>query len=111
MPREMREVARRPAHRGSRRAAGVSKGLAASKGCRTSAPAAKHVRVMVAGRGRLGVRIESLNDDLASTLGATNGSARARSDARHPRPKRAGLPARDVITAVDGGAVMAATIS
>lgn len=59
-----------------------------------------------AGRGRLGVRIESLSDDLAAALGApgTRGALVVEVLKKTPA-EAAGIRAGDIITAVDGAAV------
>jgi len=59
-----------------------------------------------AGRGRLGVRIESLNDDLAAALGASGTRGALVVEVLKKTPAEvAGLRAGDIITAVEGTAV------
>ncbi len=65
----------------------------------------KDIRVMTlgAGRGRLGVRIESLNPDLASALGTSGSEGVLVLQVMDGTPaEKAGLKAGDVIVAVDG---------
>ncbi len=59
-----------------------------------------------AGRGRLGVRIEALNEDLASALGASGTRGALVVEVLEKTPaERAGIRAGDIITAVNGTAV------
>ncbi len=61
------------------------------------------LRVMGAGRGRLGVRIESLNDGLAAALGAPGTDGVLVLEVMKDTPaERAGLGAGDVILTADG---------
>lgn len=102
MPREMRESL------GDLHIEGLEglQGLQGLEGLQGIGPGGKHVRVMTAGKGRLGVRIESLSDDLASALGAAgNKGVLVLEVLRRTPAEEAGLRAGDVITAVDGGAV------
>lgn len=59
--------------------------------------------VYATGRGRLGVRIETLNDDLASALGSSGLKGVLVVEVLNDTPaEKAGLKAGDVITAVGG---------
>lgn len=59
-----------------------------------------------AGRGRLGVRVESLSEDLASALGAPGARGALVVEVLKQTPAdEAGLRAGDIITAVEGAAV------
>lgn len=71
-----------------------------------SGPGRRMVWMGGAGRGRLGVRIESLSDDLASALGApgTRGALVVEVLKQTPA-EAAGIRAGDIITAVEGTAV------
>ena len=64
----------------------------------------KHVQVFVnGGRGRLGVRVESLNDDMASALGMSGGKGVLVIEVLGGTPaEKAGLRSGDVITTVEG---------
>ena len=105
MPREMRESLGDLHIEGLEGLQGLE-GLRGLEGLQDVGPGGKHVRVMVAGKGRLGVRIESLNDDLASALGAAGSKGVLVLEVmRGTAAEKAGLRAGDVITAVDGGAV------
>jgi serine protease Do len=57
------------------------------------------------GRGRLGVQVDSLGDQLAQYFGAANGGALVTRVEPDSPAARAGLKAGDVITAVDGETV------
>jgi serine protease Do len=59
---------------------------------------------MAASRGRLGVRVQDLSDELASYFGVKSGVLVAGVDADAPAAK-AGIKAGDVITAVNGQAI------
>jgi serine protease Do len=59
---------------------------------------------MAAGRGRLGVRVQDLSDELASYFGVKSGVLVAGVEADAPAAK-AGIKAGDVITAVNGTAI------
>jgi membrane-associated protease RseP (regulator of RpoE activity) len=63
---------------------------------------------VAAGRGRLGVRVQDLSEDLASYFGVKSGVLVAGVDADTPASK-AGLKAGDVITAVNGTSVSEAS--
>jgi C-terminal processing protease CtpA/Prc len=69
-------------------------------------PGAHRVIVGGAGRGRLGVRIETLSEDLASALGASGTRGVLVVEVLDGTPaEKAGLRAGDVITALDGRTV------
>ncbi len=106
MPREMRESLGDLHIEGLEGLQGLE-GLRGLEGMQDIGPGGKHLRVMVnGGKGRLGVRIESLNDDLASALGAAGQKGVLVVEVLRGTPaEKAGLRAGDVITAVDGGAV------
>ncbi len=57
------------------------------------------------GRGRLGVQVESLSDQLAGYFGATTGGVLVSSVTKESPAEKAGLKAGDVITTVNGTAV------
>ncbi len=57
------------------------------------------------GRGRLGVEVESLGDQLAGYFGATGGGVLVSSVTKESPAEKAGLKAGDVITTVNGTAV------
>jgi S1-C subfamily serine protease len=59
---------------------------------------------MFAGRGRLGLQVQDLSEDLAAYFGVKTGVLVAGVDADAPAAK-AGVKAGDVITAVNGQAV------
>src|SRR5205814_1538143 len=59
---------------------------------------------VAAGRGRLGVRVQDLSEELASYFGVKSGVLVSGVDAETPAAK-AGIKAGDVITAVNGQAV------
>lgn len=59
---------------------------------------------MVDGRGRLGVRVQDLSEELAAYFGVKSGVLVAGVDAEAPAAK-AGIKAGDVITAVNGTAI------
>ena len=58
-----------------------------------------------AGRGRLGVEVEGLSDQLAAYFGAAKGGVLVSSVTRESPAEKAGLKAGDVITSVNGAAV------
>ena len=62
-------------------------------------------RVPGMARGRLGVQVESLSDQLAGYFGATNGGVLVSSVTEESPAEKAGLKAGDVITAVNGKTV------
>ncbi|MBI5711476.1 MAG: PDZ domain-containing protein [Candidatus Eisenbacteria bacterium] len=65
------------------------------------------VRVLMPGRGRLGVRIETLNPDLADAVGVRGGRGVLVLEVLKDTPAlKAGLKAGDVITRVDDQAVV-----
>jgi len=71
-----------------------------------SGPGRRMVWMGGAGRGRLGVRIESLSDDLASALGASGTRGALVVEVLKQTPaEAAGIRAGDIITAVEGTAV------
>ena len=57
------------------------------------------------GRGRLGVQVDGLSDQLASYFGVTSGGVLVSSVTRESAADKAGLKAGDVITTVNGSAV------
>lgn len=108
MPREMRESLGDLHIEGLEGLQGLQglEGLRGLEGLQGVGPGGSHVRVMAAGKGRLGVRIEALNDDLASALGASGSKGVLVLEVLRRTPaEEAGLRAGDVITAVDGAAV------
>lgn len=60
---------------------------------------------MTGGRGRLGVQVESLSDQLAGYFGATSGGVLVSSVTKESSAEKAGLKAGDVITSINGAAV------
>ena len=62
-------------------------------------------RFMSRSRGRLGVTVQSLTDDLQEYFGATNGGALVSSVANESAAAKAGLKAGDVIVSINGRAV------
>ena len=60
---------------------------------------------MTAGRGRLGVQVESLGDQLASYFGVSSGGLLVSSVTKDSAAEKAGLKAGDVITTVNGKSV------
>lgn len=78
------------------------KGLEGLQGLE-SLPGGGHMMMMNPGRGRLGVRIESLNDDLGAALGVPGGRGVLVVQVMDDTPaQKAGLKSGDVITAVEG---------
>ncbi len=63
------------------------------------------VSPFVAGRGRLGVQVEALSDQLASYFGVASGGVLVSSVAKGSTAEKAGLKAGDVITTVNGATV------
>ena len=59
----------------------------------------------LAGRGRLGVQVERLSDQLAGYFGATNGGVLVSNVTKDSPADKAGLKAGDVITSVNGSTV------
>lgn len=57
------------------------------------------------GRGRLGVQVDLLSDQLAGYFGVTGGGVLVSSVTKNSPAEKAGLKAGDVITTVDGAAV------
>ena len=71
--------------------------------CRPGASTSRRA-VLAAGRGRLGVRVQDLSEELAGYFGVKSGVLVAGVDAETPAAK-AGVKAGDVITAVNGQAI------
>jgi len=66
-------------------------------------PGNVHALVFPSGRGRLGVRIETLNDDLATALGSSGTKGALVLEVLKDTPaEKAGLKAGDIVTAVGG---------
>jgi len=61
----------------------------------------------LAGRGRLGVQVEGLSDQLAGYFGASNGGVLVSTVTKDSPADKAGLKAGDVITSVNGATVTA----
>lgn len=69
-------------------------------------PGGKRIQIQMTGRGRLGVRVESLNADLAVALGAPNTKGVLVLEVLGGTPaEKAGLKAGDILTSVDGTSV------
>lgn len=65
-----------------------------------------HPGTMTMGRGRLGITVDSLTDQLAQYFGAADGGALVTSVRKDSAADKAGLKAGDVITSVNGERVL-----
>lgn len=105
MPEEIRE------HMGDLHLEGLEglrglQGLEGLEGLREVGPGGKHLMLQSAGRGRLGVRVQALDSDMASALGAPGTKGVVVLEVLGGTPaEKAGLRAGDILTSVDGTAV------
>lgn len=81
-------------------------GLEGLEQLREIGPGGKHIMLQSAGRGRLGVRVQALDSDMASALGAPGAKGVVVLEVLGGTPaEKAGLRAGDILTSVDGTAV------